>query len=112
MAKGYALSFYNSKAWVKCRNSFMKSKNYICERCGGSAYIVHHKKHITPSNISDPSITLSWDNLQALCLDCHNVVHGKGGACIDGVSFDKNGDLIYTPQADKKRDHAMTVAEH
>ncbi|NFB56748.1 HNH endonuclease [Clostridium sporogenes] len=101
MAKEYARSFYNSKEWIKCRNSFMKSKNYICERCGGAAYIVHHKKHIKPSNINDPNITLSWDNLQALCLDCHNVVHG-GNSCIDGVSFDSNGDLIYNPPGLKK----------
>lgn len=97
MAKEYAKSFYNSSAWKKCRNGFMKSKNYICERCGGTAYIVHHKKHITPSNINDMNITLNWDNLQALCLDCHNVVHGNGEATIKGVSFDEKGDLIYIP---------------
>jgi 5-methylcytosine-specific restriction endonuclease McrA len=101
MAKEYAKKFYKSKEWIKCRNGFMKSKNYICERCGGLAYIVHHKKHITPLNINDPNITLSWDNLQALCHDCHNAVHGKGGASIKEVSFDENGDLIYTPQVTK-----------
>lgn len=102
MAKDYAVSFYKSKEWIKCRNSFMKSKHHICERCGGLAYIVHHKKHITPSNINNPNITLSWDNLQALCLDCHNAVHGHGEAYIEGVSFDSNGDLIYTPQEKEK----------
>lgn len=101
MAKEYARSFYNSKEWIKCRNGFMKSKNHICERCGGAAYIVHHKKYITPTNINDPNITLSWNNLQALCLDCHNAVHG-GNACIDGVSFDSNGDLIYNPPGSRK----------
>lgn len=97
MAKEYAKSFYNSSAWIKCRNSFMNSKNHICERCGEVAYIVHHKKHITPTNINDPNITLNWDNLQALCLECHNVIHGSGKAMVKGVSFDENGDLIYTP---------------
>lgn len=101
MAKEYALSFYKSKEWIKCRNGFMKSKNYICERCGGVAYIVHHKKHITPLNINNPHITLAWDNLQALCHDCHNAVHGSN-ACINGVSFDSNGDLIYTPPCSRK----------
>lgn len=97
MAKEYAKKFYKSKEWNKCRQSFMESKHYICERCGKLAYIVHHKEHITPSNIHDPNITLSWDNLQALCHDCHNVVHGNNEVCVDGVSFDCNGDLIYTP---------------
>ncbi|KYH30745.1 HNH endonuclease [Clostridium tepidiprofundi DSM 19306] len=101
MAKEYAKNFYKSKEWIKCRNSFMASKNYICERCGKPAYIVHHKEHITPSNINNPNITLNWDNLQALCIECHNVVHGKCEACINGVAFNDNGDLIYTPQVEK-----------
>lgn len=101
MAKEYAKSFYNSSAWIKCRNSFMKSKHYICDRCGEQAYIVHHKKHITPLNINDPNITLNWDNLQPLCTECHNVVHGNGEATIKGVSFDENGDLIYSPPHSK-----------
>lgn len=101
MAKEYAKNFYNSKEWIKCRASFMKSKYYICERCGGSAKIVHHKEHITPNNINDCNITLDWNNLQALCIDCHNVIHGRGEATIKEVSFDENGDLVYTPRVDK-----------
>ncbi|WP_333861925.1 HNH endonuclease [Clostridium sp.] len=97
MAQKYALNFYRSKEWVKCRNGFMQSKNYICERCGKAADIAHHKKHITPQNINNPNITLNWDNLQALCIECHNVIHGSN-PCIEGVSFDSAGDLIYTPQ--------------
>ena len=95
MAHEYAKPFYNSSRWLKCKEGFMQSKNYICERCGGLAYICHHKEHISPQNINDSNITLNWDNLQALCLDCHNAVHGKGAACIDGVSFDDEGNLIY-----------------
>lgn len=97
MAKEYAKRFYDSKAWKDCRKAFMNSKHFICERCGSPAYICHHKKHITPSNINDMNITLNWNNLQALCLDCHNVVHGHGTAKVKGVSFDENGDLIYIP---------------
>lgn len=26
-------------------------------------------------NISDPSVLLSFDNLEALCFDCHNAEH-------------------------------------
>ena len=95
MAKEYAKSFYESSAWKKCRKGFMQSKHYICERCGGSAYIAHHKKHITPQNINNLNITLSWSNLQALCLECHNKVHSSS-ATVDGVTFDDEGNLIYT----------------
>lgn len=101
MAKEYAKEFYKSKVWKKCRKGFMQSKNYICERCGASAYIVHHKKHITPMNINDTNITLKWNNLQALCLECHNVIHGSN-ATVEGVSFNDNGDLIYSPPVIKK----------
>ena len=103
MAKEYAKSFYNSVEWKKCREAFMKSKHYICERCGGSAYIVHHKEHITPYNINNINITLNWNNLQALCLECHNLVHGRGEAIIEGVSFDENGELIYIPPGEVKK---------
>lgn len=102
MAREFAKSFYNSKEWVKCRDGYMQSKNYICERCGSVAEICHHKKHITTSNIGDPNITLSWDNLQALCLDCHNRVHGNGDTIQEGLTFDSNGNIIPTPGIIKK----------
>lgn len=101
MAKEYAKSFYESSAWKKCRKGFMQSKHYICERCGGSAYIAHHKVHITPRNINNLNIILNWDNLQALCLDCHNKIHASS-ATIDGVTFDDEGNLIYSPPGAKK----------
>lgn len=93
MAKDYAKAFYNSSAWVKCRDGFMKSRHYICERCGGVAIIAHHKNPITPENIDDPYIALNWDNLMALCRECHNAIHG-GQTTVDGLTFDANGNLI------------------
>lgn len=98
MAKDYARKFYASAAWIRTQAAYMKSQNYICERCGGAACIVHHKKHITPGNINNPEITLNWDNLEAVCQDCHNKEHfGKNGSCIQGLRFSTNGDLIEDP---------------
>lgn len=94
MAMDYARSFYSSKAWRDCRDSFMLSKNGICERCEGMAYIVHHKEHISPTSINDPNVTLSWDNLEALCLTCHNITHGDGEPVRADVMFDSQGQLI------------------
>jgi 5-methylcytosine-specific restriction endonuclease McrA len=102
MALRYAVNFYNSVEWRKCQAAFMQSRNYICERCGRLASIAHHKKYITPSNISDPSITLNWDNLMAVCLDCHNAIHGKGGPCVEGLEFDAEGNLIQSPRSAPK----------
>lgn len=89
--KPYAEAFYKSKAWRKVRRAYMESQHYICERCGKPAVICHHKKHITPKNIDDKEITLDFDNLEALCMDCHNKEHmARNGVCI----FDENGNVI------------------
>ena len=95
MAKDYAKSFYNSQAWRDTQAAYMASQYYICERCGSVARIVHHIQYITPQNIQDPNITLSWDNLQALCIDCHNAEHmSSGGACAEGLRFNSKGELV------------------
>jgi 5-methylcytosine-specific restriction endonuclease McrA len=112
MAKDYAKDFYHSKTWVKCRSSFMTSKYYLCERCEGVAVICHHKTHITPANINDPNITLSWDNLQALCVECHNVVHGNSQVTQDGLRFDANGNLIKAPGNKNPANFPETSASH
>lgn len=72
--------FYNSQAWKNCRNGYAKSRRYLCERCLARGLtvpgeIVHHKKHLTPESITDPTVALSWDNLQLLCRDCHGEMH-------------------------------------
>lgn len=86
--------FYNSVKWKRTRKAYLSSKCYLCERCGGVAKIVHHKKYVTPSNMYDPNITLNWNNLEALCFDCHNAEHFGTGATAQGLTFDSQGNLI------------------
>ena len=87
--------FYHSRAWKRLARAFLSSRNYICEVCGRPADIAHHVKHITPSNLCDPEITLNAENLQAVCIECHNAIHyGRGGAILRGLAFDENGDLM------------------
>lgn len=79
--KDFAAAFYKSKAWQSCRASYLAKVGGLCEICLAKgiytpAEIVHHKIEITPSNINDPNVTLSWDNLQAVCRECHAVQHG------------------------------------
>lgn len=92
--KPWAKAFYLSKAWIQCRLSFLISKHYICNRCNGAAIIVHHKIYLTPQNIHDPNITLNWDNLEALCIDCHNAEHIGKNCVSNGLKFDEEGNLI------------------
>lgn len=91
MAKDYSKPFYDSKAWQQLRMEILKEKHYLCERCMKEgiykpAIEVHHKIHITPENINDPSITLNKDNLECLCHECHTKEHIKKNEkryCID-----------------------------
>lgn len=41
------------------------------------AEIVHHKIELTPDNIDNPKITLGFDNLEAVCRECHAQIHGN-----------------------------------
>lgn len=75
--KAWAKSFYLSQSWEQTRAAYLTAQDFICERCGEPAKIVHHKKYITRDNVNDAGITLSWDNLEALCQDCHNKEHHK-----------------------------------
>lgn len=102
MAKDYARSFYNGRRWKATQETYMISQHYICERCGSVARVVHHKEYITPKNIHDVNITLSWSNLEALCMDCHNREHLSGDICAEGLSFNSKGELIYTPRVEEK----------
>ena len=77
----WAESFYKSKRWQSTRLAYIKSKGGLCERClkrgiYRPAQVVHHKVYITQDNITDPNITLEWNNLEALCKPCHEAEHG------------------------------------
>lgn len=91
--KAWAESFYLSEEWKNTRAAYLISQDYICERCGEPAKIVHHKKYITRENIHDANITLNQENLEALCQDCHNKEHHKCRAA-SRYLFDKDGVIL------------------
>ena len=110
--KPWAERFYNSDAWRSCRDSFLKSKGYLCERCSTpddpvTAKIAHHKTYLTKQNINDLYIALSWDNLEALCQDCHNKEH-KAVHTPMRYQYDANGNLL-PPKENNKSDHTPGV---
>ena len=82
MAAEWAQQFYSSTHWKKCRDGFISYKRGLCERCLAKGIIkpgrdVHHKRRLTPQNITDPNIALSWDNLELLCRECHEEEHNR-----------------------------------
>lgn len=80
MAKDFALAFYHSRRWQECRKAFIKERvaldGGVCQRCHEElGYIVHHKIHLTPGNIQEPSVALSHNNLEYVCKRCHDEEH-------------------------------------
>lgn len=73
--------FYSSPAWKNCAKAYKKAAQGLCERCKAKGLIVpgeivHHKTELTEDNLNDPSIALSWSNLELVCRSCHSEVHG------------------------------------
>ena len=80
MSTGVLFEFYRSVPWLRCRDAYLKQCGGLCERCLSRglivpAVIVHHKKHLTPDNVSDPAISLAASNLMAVCRQCHSDIH-------------------------------------
>ena len=108
MARDFSREFYRSKAWRRCRAAYIAHRRSVdgglCEECHEKpGYIVHHRITLTPDNIGDPDIALSFSNLKYDCLECHNKEHGNAEV-IDGMVkyvFGLNGEVI--PVAEKKR---------
>lgn len=89
--------FYGSMSWKKCRRNYL-SLHPICERCNKlgiirSAEIVHHKIYLDSSSYSKPEISLNFDNLEALCFNCHQAEHYGRKECRDELYFDADGNL-------------------
>ena len=99
MAQDWAKWFYNSAAWLKCRADYISKVNGLCERCPKptEGLILHHKIELTPDNINDPNVALNQDNLEFLCLDCHNAIHLKQNVTQNNLKFNANGDLVQIP---------------
>lgn len=92
----FAADFYNSPQWRKCREAYKQKAFGLCERCRKKGLIVpgdevHHKIRLTPDNLNDPSITLSFDNLELLCTQCHAEEHRKKNK---RYVIGKNGEVI------------------
>lgn len=90
---------YNSKKWHKLRKMKLAISPF-CERClaGGiytPAYIIHHKEYITNLNYQDGDVFFNIDNLESLCLECHNKEHFEGKPRKEKeYMFDSEGNII------------------
>jgi 5-methylcytosine-specific restriction protein A len=65
------------RAWKKIKNAFL-SANPLCVICKAEgrlipATVAHHKVKVTEGGTND------WDNMEALCNECHSRLHSKQG---------------------------------
>ena len=94
--KEWAKGFYQSPAWRHARELVRRRAFGLCERCGRPGLIAHHRKYLTPKNIDNPMISLNLDNLEYLCLDCHNKEHEhfNQSADIREYEYDSEGNIV------------------
>lgn len=90
----FAKKFYLSAAWKKTRAYIFNRDMGLCVRCGKPGEIVHHKIYLTPQNIDDVNISLSEDNLELLCRECHAIEHEGEQPTASGLVFDKDGNIV------------------
>lgn len=71
-------SFYNSPAWKQLRAEKWVSADGLCEMCRVKGIVrkADEIHHIVPID-KDWSKRLDFDNLIALCKDCHNAQHER-----------------------------------
>ena len=56
---------------------------------------MHHKNYISAKNIYNPEITLNFENLELLCIDCHNKEHfARSDFDDEGIVKDNNKSLL------------------
>ena len=70
--------FYQSKEWQLLRNQKWVASEGLCEMCRAKGIIreakeIHHIEPIT----ENWNKRLDYDNLIALCSDCHNAQHKR-----------------------------------
>jgi len=72
-------AFYNSTLWRKLRVQVLIRDNYLCQHClaGGVVndkdLIVHHIVELK----DDWSKRLDMENLEVVCISCHNKIHSN-----------------------------------
>lgn len=84
--------FYDGREWKALREEAKSRDNYECQECKRQgkvtidmneysesakrkkiALVVHHIKEIE----HHPELALELDNLETVCVDCHNKEHGR-----------------------------------
>lgn len=76
--RGELMKFYKSREWMQLRKIALKRDNNECQLCKAAgryhkAENVHHLKEVK----THPHLSLTLNNLQCLCIRCHNDAHDR-----------------------------------
>ncbi len=84
--------FYDSTDWKQLREEVKQRDNYECQECKRNGYVAidtneysekakRKKIQLVVDHIKEledhPSLALDKDNLETLCVNCHNKKHGR-----------------------------------
>lgn len=76
---------YNTPEWKSLSKAF-KMAHPLCQRCLEKGIVtptahIHHKvSFMTVDNeLKRMELAYDWDNLEALCVECHTEIHNKNG---------------------------------
>jgi len=84
--------FYDSKSWKQIREEVKKRDNHECQECKRQGKVFldtneysesakRKKIQLVVDHIKEleeyPDLALEMDNLQTLCVNCHNKKHGR-----------------------------------
>ena len=67
-------AFYQSQQWKRLREVKLSLAGYLCEHCKKAIAVEVH--HIIPIS-DDWNRKLDMNNLQCLCISCHNFMHNR-----------------------------------
>ena len=112
MAKPWAISFYNSKAWQDLRWARILQENFRCQDCGEdytlnpAELIGHHMVTLTPGNIQDKNVAMNPQLIKIVCKKCHDKEHHRFGQHTAQNVF-----LVYGPPLSGKKTLVNQLAE-
>lgn len=72
------VKFYQWCEWRKLRQKALERDNFECQQCKAkgkykAAQNVHHLKEVKDY----PELAMALDNLECVCIQCHNKIHDK-----------------------------------
>lgn len=76
------VKFYKNRKWRELRREALTRDNYECQACKkrgryARAENVHHRKEVKQF----PDLALDIDNVESVCIRCHNQEHKRFGRC-------------------------------